>query len=183
MLLMLTTILLKNFILYIKNKTLLFRLKMLPGPDLLELVSAVNFLAYTMKIKQPTLNEIILQKFKECFYQILQSYYLNRLWGPSQLPNFSVIRIQNEEIDYRILQAAELCELSKDFIKKCFPSQLLLWIDPTEVCIRFSEKGPTLIIYDVNDKQAWEPPLCKKYKCDPIQLFNLDKLIEEFENL
>lgn len=66
---------------------------------------------------------------------------------PTKGSGFRCVRMNGEKLDPIISMAANESGLNLDEIKGHLPDELTLWIDPSEVSYRITEKGPVKILY------------------------------------
>jgi protein Tob/BTG len=126
----------------------------------LELQSASNFLVHLIKLGQRNINENQLKKFRLTLVDVLYDRFRDH-WFPEKPfkgSGYRCIRI-NGKMDPVIMQAAESCDMSVQFLKSAYPSELTMWIDPLEVSYRIGENGLNCVLYEfkegVND--PWRP--------------------------
>lgn len=71
-------------------------------------------------------------------------------WYPEQPvkgSGFRCVRVNGETIDPVVTNAAECVGINLEEVKQYLPSELTLWIDPSEVSYRIGEKGQIKILY------------------------------------
>jgi len=128
----------------------------------IEVLSASNFLVHLVCLGrlqgQSGLSESQLEEFRSALVAVLRKRYRDH-WFPEQPhkgSGYRCIRI-NGILDPVIAQAGESSGLSSQMIRKTFPAELTLWIDPKEVCYRFGENGSICVLYDSTHQGAWKP--------------------------
>ena len=126
----------------------------------LELQSASNFLVHLIKLGQRNINENQLKKFRLTLVDVLYDRFRDH-WFPEKPfkgSGYRCIRI-NGKIDPVIMQAAEICDMSVQFLKSPYPSELTMWIDPREVSYRIGENGINYVLYEFKEgvNYPWRP--------------------------
>ncbi|CAB4058735.1 TOB [Lepeophtheirus salmonis] len=76
---------------------------------------------------------------------------------PFKGSGYRCIRI-NGRLDPVISQAAEDSAISTKLLRKSFPSELTMWIDPKEVSYRIGENGSICVLYEYSDLSASQQP-------------------------
>ena len=123
----------------------------------LELESAANFIIHLIKLARCRINELQLQVFKTTLIKLLYRKYADYwvLDRPEKHSKFRRLRFYNS-VDPIILIAGKMADFYKIDLRKKFPSEMDLYIDPNEVS--FSIGFSTVyILYDGNGKQPWAP--------------------------
>lgn len=87
--------------------------------------------------------------FLDHLLQVLKQRYTNH-WFPDS-PNrgsaYRCIRI-NGILDPVIAQAGEAIGVKLSHLRKLFPNELTMWIDPSEVAYRIGENGSICVLYE-----------------------------------
>ncbi|KAI4472498.1 hypothetical protein M0802_016764 [Mischocyttarus mexicanus] len=103
----------------------------------LEIVSAADFLVHLLRLQAGQLSERQLEMFKSSLTEVLRHRYRDH-WFPDR-PNrgsgYRCIRI-NGKMDPVIAQAGANVGLLPAVLHSLFPSELTMWIDPSEVSYR-----------------------------------------------
>ena len=123
----------------------------------LELESAANFLIHLIKLARCRISELQLQVFKTTLIKLLYRKYADYwvLDRPEKHSRFRRLRFY-DSVDPIILMAGEMANFYKVDLRKLFPSEMDLYIDPNEVSFQFGF-GTVNILYDGNGKQPWAP--------------------------
>ena len=144
-----------------------------------EVCSVVNYFGHLLERNnarqnlQLTVGDI--EKFKKCLLGVLESR-LKQHWYPEKPLRWSIWRricIAEHRFDPVLLAACVQSQISIRLVKKCLPSNLVVWIDPGEVNCRIGDDGPLCIIYHAkaDGGVAWEskPHLLASYAvpCKP----------------
>lgn len=115
----------------------------------LEIVSAADFLVHLLRLQAGQLSERQLEMFKSSLTEVLRHRYRDH-WFPDR-PNrgsgYRCIRI-NGKMDPVIAQAGANVGLLPTVLHSLFPSELTMWIDPSEVSYRIGENGSICVLYE-----------------------------------
>ncbi|KAL2719107.1 hypothetical protein V1478_011526 [Vespula squamosa] len=115
----------------------------------LEIVSAADFLVHLLRLQAGQLSERQLEMFKSSLTEVLRHRYRDH-WFPDR-PNrgsgYRCIRI-NGKMDPVIAQAGANVGLLPAVLHSLFPSELTMWIDPSEVSYRIGENGSICVLYE-----------------------------------
>lgn len=114
-----------------------------------EVSSAVNFLVNLLRSTGNTsLSEEQLIKFKKHACDCLLQHYENHWFpeSPQKGSGYRCIRI-NGKMDPLIARAGELVGLAASALRALFPSELTMWVDPSEVAYRIGENGSICNLY------------------------------------
>ncbi|XP_020288685.1 protein BTG2-like [Pseudomyrmex gracilis] len=119
----------------------------------LEIVSAADFLVHLLRLQagqlSGQLSERQLEMFKSSLTEVLRHRYRDH-WFPDR-PNrgsgYRCIRI-NGKMDPVIAQAGANVGLLPTVLHSLFPSELTMWIDPSEVSYRIGENGSICVLYE-----------------------------------
>ncbi|RXG52515.1 Protein BTG1 [Armadillidium vulgare] len=114
-----------------------------------EVLSAVNFLVDLLRSSTNTsLSEEQLLKFRKHAYECLWQHYQNHWFpeSPQKGSGYRCIRI-NGKMDPLIARAGELVGLAAGALRALFPSELTMWVDPSEVAYRIGENGSICNLY------------------------------------
>ncbi|XP_029659174.1 protein BTG2-like [Formica exsecta] len=115
----------------------------------LEIVSAADFLVHLLRLQAGQLSERQLEMFKSSLTEVLRHRYRDH-WFPDR-PNrgsgYRCIRI-NGKMDPVIAQAGANVGLLPTVLHTLFPSELTMWIDPSEVSYRIGENGSICVLYE-----------------------------------
>ncbi|XP_071573690.1 protein BTG2 [Temnothorax nylanderi] len=115
----------------------------------LEIVSAADFLVHLLRLQAGQLSERQLEMFKSSLTEVLRHRYRDH-WFPDR-PNrgsgYRCIRI-NGKMDPVIAQAGANVGLLPTILHSLFPSELTMWIDPSEVSYRIGENGSICVLYE-----------------------------------
>lgn len=120
-----------------------------------ELDSAVGFLSNLLKGQNVSQEKIGL--FSKTLKELLQNHYESH-WFPEKPmkgSGYRCIRI-NGKMDPLIQRAGATCGLNGDRLRNKFPSELTLWIDPSDVSYRIGEDGSIGVIYNGQDNTQEE---------------------------
>lgn len=126
----------------------------------LEIQSASNFLVHLVRLARVNVSEKQLAAFNDALIDVLRLRYRDH-WFPERPfkgSGFRCIRI-NGRMDSLIGQAGESVGLTPKFLHQIFPSELTLWIDPSEVSYRIGENGSICVLYEAKDgvTEPWRP--------------------------
>lgn len=116
-----------------------------------EIRSATYFLADLLRVGQ-SLTDLQLDTFRGNLEELLRKHYQQHWFPerPTKGSGYRCIRI-NHKMDPLIAQAAKSCGVSdSSLLRTMFPSELTLWIDPSEVSYRIGENGSICVIYNGN---------------------------------
>lgn len=120
----------------------------------LEIVSAADFLVQLLRLQAGQLSESQLQMFKSSLTELLRRRYRDH-WFPDK-PNrgsgYRCIRI-NGKMDPVIAQAGINVGLVPTMLHSLFPSELTMWIDPSEVSYRIGENGSICVLFEGSSQQ------------------------------
>lgn len=115
----------------------------------LEIVSAADFLVHLLRLQAGQLSERQLEMFKSSLTEVLRHRYRDH-WFPDR-PNrgsgYRCIRI-NGKMDPVIAQAGANVGLLPTVLHSLFPSELTMWIDPSEVSYRIGENGSICVLFE-----------------------------------
>ena len=114
----------------------------------LEIHSAVSFLAQLVRLQANGLTETQLELFKGALSELLSMRYRYH-WFPDKPHRGSAYRCLriNSCMDPVIAKAGETVGVPTDYLRRLFPSELTMWIDPAEVSYRIGENGSICILY------------------------------------
>lgn len=123
----------------------------------LEIVSAADFLVHLLRLQAGQLSERQLEMFKSSLTEVLRHRYRDH-WFPDR-PNrgsgYRCIRI-NGKMDPVIAQAGANVGLLPTVLHSLFPSELTMWIDPSEVSYRIGENGSICVLYERTEPEIPE---------------------------
>ncbi|KAL6257858.1 hypothetical protein P5V15_011455 [Pogonomyrmex californicus] len=123
----------------------------------LEIVSAADFLVHLLRLQAGQLSERQLEMFKSSLTEVLRHRYRDH-WFPDR-PNrgsgYRCIRI-NGKMDPVIAQAGANVGLLPTVLHSLFPSELTMWIDPSEVSYRIGENGSICVLYERTEPETPE---------------------------
>ncbi|EFN88546.1 Protein BTG2 [Harpegnathos saltator] len=123
----------------------------------LEIVSAADFLVHLLRLQAGQLSERQLEMFKSSLTEVLRHRYRDH-WFPDR-PNrgsgYRCIRI-NGKMDPVIAQAGANVGLLPTVLHSLFPSELTMWIDPSEVSYRIGENGSICVLYERTEPEPDE---------------------------
>lgn len=123
----------------------------------LEIVSAADFLVHLLRLQTGQLSERQLEMFKSSLTEVLRHRYRDH-WFPDR-PNrgsgYRCIRI-NGKMDPVIAQAGANVGLLPTVLHSLFPSELTMWIDPSEVSYRIGENGSICVLYERTEPEPEE---------------------------
>lgn len=112
-------------------------------------MSAADFLVHLLRLQAGQLSERQLEMFKSSLTEVLRHRYRDH-WFPDR-PNrgsgYRCIRI-NGKMDPVIAQAGANVGLLPTVLHSLFPSELTMWIDPSEVSYRIGENGSICVLYE-----------------------------------
>lgn len=112
-------------------------------------MSAADFLVHLLRLQTGQLSERQLEMFKSSLMEVLRHRYRDH-WFPDR-PNrgsgYRCIRI-NGKMDPVIAQAGANVGLLPTVLHSLFPSELTMWIDPSEVSYRIGENGSICVLYE-----------------------------------
>jgi protein Tob/BTG len=121
----------------------------------LEIVSAADFLVHLLRLQAGQLSERQLEMFKSSLTEVLRHRYRDH-WFPDR-PNrgsgYRCIRI-NGKMDPVIAQAGANVGLLPTVLHSLFPSELTMWIDPSEVSYRIGENGSICVLYERTEAES-----------------------------
>ncbi|XP_012529965.1 protein BTG2 [Monomorium pharaonis] len=121
----------------------------------LEIVSAADFLVHLLRLQAGQLSERQLEMFKSSLTEVLRHRYRDH-WFPDR-PNrgsgYRCIRI-NGKMDPVIAQAGANVGLLPTVLHSLFPSELTMWIDPSEVSYRIGENGSICVLYERTEVES-----------------------------
>lgn len=115
-----------------------------------EVLSAVEFLVDLIRINSTELSDDQLIKFRRHAYECLWQHYQDHWFpeSPMKGSGYRCIRI-NGKMDPLIARAGELVGLAASSLRALFPSELTMWVDPSEVAYRIGENGSICNLYVV----------------------------------
>jgi protein Tob/BTG len=116
----------------------------------IEVHSAADFLMNLLRVRQvSSLSESQLLTFKGSLQDVLLQRYRSHWYpaSPTKGSGFRCIRI-NGKMDPIIEQAGSAVGLNSRQLRKMFPQELTIWIDPLEVSYRIGENGSICVLYD-----------------------------------
>jgi protein Tob/BTG len=123
----------------------------------LEIVSAADFLVHLLRLQAGQLSDRQLEMFKSSLMEVLRHRYRDH-WFPDR-PNrgsgYRCIRI-NGKMDPVIAQAGANVGLLPTVLHTLFPSELTMWIDPSEVSYRIGENGSICVLYERTEPEPEE---------------------------
>jgi len=123
----------------------------------LEIISAADFLVHLLRLQAGQLTERQLEMFKSSLTEVLRHRYRDH-WFPDR-PNrgsgYRCIRI-NGKMDPVIAQAGANVGLLPTVLHSLFPSELTMWIDPSEVSYRIGENGSICVLYERTEAEKVE---------------------------
>jgi hypothetical protein len=130
-------------------------MKLEPYQDLtmkLELQSASNFLVHMIRLDGIYISDNKLEKFRLALVYVLRHRCRDHWFteNPLKGSGYRCIRI-NGKMDPVIMQAAESCGVSVQFLQSAYPSELTMWIDPLEVSYRIGENGRICVLYEFKE--------------------------------
>jgi len=116
-----------------------------------EITSAADFLVDLVRAHNSTkaLNDVQLQKFRNNVCDCLARHYVDH-WFPStpmKGSGYRCIRI-NGKMDPLIARAGCMMGLAAAYLRAMFPSELTMWVDPSEVSYRIGENGSICVLYE-----------------------------------
>jgi len=134
----------------------------------LELESASNFLVHILRLRQKRISETQLSKFNRCLVDEMKNRY-RKHWYPEEPQKdraYRTIQFYGKE------ETITACAGKKAGIKLNILNEsylnLMIWIDPFEVCYRIGENNSICILYEYNRNNPfpWSPipTLTKKVK-------------------
>ena len=106
----------------------------------LEVDSAATFICSLIRCK---LSSDELARFADGFRQVLYSRYSEH-WFPEKPfkgSAFRCIRIVKRCLDPVLSSAAAVASIDENRLLSVLPSELTLWVDPSDVCYRIGEDG------------------------------------------
>ncbi|KAK2709156.1 protein BTG2-like [Artemia franciscana] len=117
----------------------------------LEVTSAANFLVSLVRLKKTAaaIPQHQLDMLRENIIETLRLRYRDH-WFPERPckgSGYRCIRI-NGKIDPLLAQAGEDSGIPATFLYTLFPSELTMWVDPSEVSYRIGENGSICVLYD-----------------------------------
>ncbi|XP_074098148.1 protein BTG2 [Cotesia typhae] len=122
-----------------------------------EIGSAAEFLVKFLRMKSVNLPDHTLENFKESLTKVLEHHYTDH-WFPDT-PNrgsgYRCLRI-NGKMDPVIELAGANVGLVPRLLRASFPTELTMWIDPSEVSYRIGENGSICHIYERVDSDPEE---------------------------
>jgi protein Tob/BTG len=118
----------------------------------LELQSASNFLVHMIRLDGIYISDNKLEKFRLALVDVLRHRCRDHWFteNPLKGSGYRCIRI-NGKMDPVIMQAAESCGVSVQFLQSAYPSELTMWIDPLEVSYRIGENGRICVLYEFKE--------------------------------
>lgn len=123
----------------------------------LEIYSAADFLCHLLRLHNNGLTESQLENFRMSLANLLRIRYRDH-WFPDR-PNrgsgYRCLRI-NGKMDPVIAQAGAAVGLPGQYLHSLFPSELTMWIDPSEVSYRIGENGSICVLYNSVQQQKKE---------------------------
>jgi len=117
-----------------------------------EITSAADFLVDLVRAHNSsnnTLTDVQLQKFRNNVCDCLARHYVDH-WFPSapmKGSGYRCIRI-NGKMDPLIARAGCMMGLAAAYLRAMFPSELTMWVDPSEVSYRIGENGSICVLYE-----------------------------------
>lgn len=118
-----------------------------------ELESAANFLLNLLRLHSHIVVDQ-LETFRESLLLHLAKHYQAH-WHPDKPfkgSGYRCLRI-NHKLDPLIVKAGLTCGLGEAVLKSLLPSELTLWIDPSEVSYRIGENGSICVLYDAKSNE------------------------------
>jgi len=119
-----------------------------------EVGSVVNFVSNLLG--KTSLAAETIRQFAESLTSVLFLHYRNH-WFPDK-PNkgsaYRCIRIANREMDPLIVKAGGRVGLSISDLLAMLPSELTLWVDPSEVSYRIGEEGSIGVLFTGSESES-----------------------------
>lgn len=118
----------------------------------LEIHSAANFLVHLLRLHHNGLSESQLEMFKSSLTDVLRRRYQEHWFPekPTRGSGYRCLRI-NGKMDPVIAHAGTAVGLPSSYLHSLFPSELTMWIDPSEVSYRIGENGSICVLYEETD--------------------------------
>lgn len=115
----------------------------------LEIHSAANFLVHLLRLHHNGLTDSQLEMFKSSLTDVLRRRYQEHWFPekPTRGSGYRCLRI-NGKMDPVIAQAGTAVGLPASYLHSLFPSELTMWIDPSEVSYRIGENGSICVLYE-----------------------------------
>lgn len=147
----------------------------------LEIHSAADFLVHLLRLHHNGLSESQLELFKGALSNLLRLRYRDH-WFPDK-PNrgsgYRCLRI-NGKMDPVIAQAGAAVGLPVTYLRNLFPSELTMWIDPSEVSYRIGENGSICVLYETLH-QPESTKMLDMVHCNSPDLFLNPRQFEPFD--
>ena len=120
----------------------------------IEIHSAATFLVHLLRLHHNRLSDTQLEMFKTSLTDLLRRRYQEHWFPekPTRGSGYRCIRI-NGKMDPVIAQAGIAVGLPASYLHKLFPSELTMWIDPSEVSYRIGENGSICVLYDSSSSE------------------------------
>lgn len=116
----------------------------------IEIGSAAGFLSNLIRTRCKSPEQV--EKFRDSLQVVLNSHYDNH-WFPEKPfkgSGYRCLRIVNKKMDPLVSKAGEKCGLTTPQLIDLLPSELTMWVDPSEVSYRIGEEGSIGVIYGDN---------------------------------
>jgi protein Tob/BTG len=138
-----------------------------------EIEAAVGFLTdFLVKATKQEFSSESVDLFRRSLQSVLYRRYQGH-WhsaNPLRGSGFRCLRI-NGKLDPLVKLAAESCRLSLRKVRKAFPAELTVWVDPGEVSVRFGEEGSVGVWYAAARRAGDEEEQQRQAKIpDPHQI-------------
>lgn len=123
---------------------------------LIEVTSAAGFLSNLIRARCDNPEQA--DQFRDSLQIVLCSHYDSH-WFPEKPfkgSGYRCLRIVNKKMDPLVSKAGEKCGLTTGRLLSLLPSELTMWVDPSEVSYRIGEEGSIGVIYGDNNGSCSE---------------------------
>jgi protein Tob/BTG len=125
----------------------------------LELQSAANFLVHVLRLRRLGISEAQLSKFNRCLIEEMRKRYRD-FWFPERPLKCSGYRQINFNGREEVItaRAGKSAGIKSDILNQAWQN-IMMWIDPLEVCYRIGEHGSICVLYEYypNRLLPWSP--------------------------
>ncbi|KAI0231683.1 Protein BTG1, partial [Lamellibrachia satsuma] len=118
-----------------------------------EVKSAVDFVSNLLRCRNMEPNK--LERFRQKLHQVLANHYLNHWFPdkPTKGSGYRCIRIVNNKMDPLLDKAGAASGVSENELLSFLPSELTVWVDPSEVSYRIGEDGSIGVLFGDDVKE------------------------------
>ena len=140
-----------------------------------EVKSAVDFVSNLLRCRNMEPGK--LEAFRQKLHQVLANHYQNHWFPdkPTKGSGYRCIRIVNNKMDPLLDKAGAASGVSENELLSFLPSELTVWVDPSEVSYRIGEDGSIGVLFgdDVKEESDDEEEQQQQQQPSSIQDFSL----------